>query len=59
MIFVTVTPNLAFLESLMKTMRDKTRTKRAEILDIFFGINTANMVQLVDEVEQRARLEAA
>ena len=59
MIFVTVTPNLAFLESLMKTMRAKTRTKLAKILDIFFGIHTVNMVQLADEVEQRAHLEAA
>ena len=39
--------------------RVKARTKRTEILYIFFGIHTANMVQLVDAVEQRARLEAA
>lgn len=39
--------------------RVKARTKRAKILDIFFGIHTVNMVQLADEVEQRAHLEAA
>lgn len=59
MIFVTVTPNIAFLESLMKTMRGKTRTKRTEILYIFFGIDTANVVQLADGIEQRGRLAAA
>lgn len=35
------------------------RTKRTEILYIFFGIHTANVVQLVDRIEQRTRLAAA
>ena len=39
--------------------RVKARTKRTEILYIFFGIHTANVVQLADRIEQRARLEAA
>ena len=39
--------------------RVKARTKRTEILHIFFGIHTANVVQLVDRREQRARLVAA
>ena len=39
--------------------RVKARTKRTEILYIFFGIHTANVVQLVDRIEQRARLAAA
>lgn len=39
--------------------RVKARTKRAEILFIFFGIHTANVVQLADRIEQRARLAAA
>lgn len=39
--------------------RVKARTKRTEILYIFFGINTANVVQLADRIEQRARLSAA
>ncbi len=30
-----------------------------EILYIFFGIHTANVVQLADRIEQRARLAAA
>ena len=33
--------------------------KRTEILYIFFGIHTANVVQLADRVEQGARLAAA
>ena len=37
----------------------KARTKRTEILYIFFGIHTANVVQLADRIEQRARLAAA
>lgn len=37
----------------------KTRTKRTEILYILFGIHTANVVQLADRIEQRARLVAA
>ena len=39
--------------------RVKARTKRTEILYIFFGIHTANVVQLVDRIEQRARLADA
>ena len=39
--------------------RVKARTKRTEILFIFFGIHTANVVQLADRIEQRARLAAA
>lgn len=39
--------------------RVKARTKRAEILYIFFGIHTANVVQLADRIELRARLVAA
>ena len=34
-------------------------TKLTEILYIFFGIHTANVVQLAKRIEQRARLEAA
>ena len=39
--------------------RDKARTKRVEILYIFFGIHTANVVQLADRIEQRSSLAAA
>ena len=39
--------------------RVKVRTKRTEILCIFFVIHTANVVQLADRIEQRARLAAA
>ena len=39
--------------------RVKARTKRTEILYIFFGIHTANVVQLADRIEQRSRLAAA
>ena len=39
--------------------RVKAMTKRTEILYIFFGIHTANVVQLADRIEQRARLAAA
>lgn len=39
--------------------RVKARTKRTEILYIFFGIHAANVVQLADRIEQRARLTAA
>lgn len=35
------------------------RTKRAEILYIFFGIHTANVAKLADRIEQRASLSAA
>ena len=37
----------------------KARTKRTEILYIFFGIHTANVVQLADRIEQKVRLAAA
>ena len=39
--------------------RIKARTKHTEILYIFFGIHTANVVQLAKRIEQRAQLEAA
>ena len=39
--------------------RVKARTKRTEILYIFYGIHTASVVQLADRIEQRARLAAA
>lgn len=39
--------------------RVKARTKRTEILYIFLGIHAANVVQLADRIEQRARLTAA
>ena len=39
--------------------RVKARTKKTEILYIFFGIHTANVVQLADRIEQRAQLAAA
>ncbi|MCQ2564209.1 MAG: transposase [Mogibacterium sp.] len=39
--------------------RVKARTKKTEILYIFFGIHTANVVQLADRIEQRAQLKAA
>ena len=39
--------------------RVKARTKLTEILYIFFGIHTANVVQLADRIEQRVRLAAA
>ena len=39
--------------------RVKARTKQTEILYIFFGIHTANVVQLEKRIEQRASLEAA
>ena len=39
--------------------RVKARTKRTEILYIFFGIHTANVVQLADRIEQRSCLAAA
>ncbi len=37
----------------------KARTKKTEILYIFFGIHTANVVQLADRIEKRAKLAAA
>ena len=39
--------------------RVKARTKLTEILHIFFGIHTANVVQLADRIEQRAQLAAS
>ena len=39
--------------------RVKARTKRTEILYIFFGIHTANVVQLADRIEQRSILAVA
>ena len=39
--------------------RVKSRTKRTEILYIFFGIHTANVIQLADRIEQMARVAAA
>ena len=39
--------------------RVKARTKKTEILYIFFGIHTANVVQLADRIEKRAKLAAA
>ena len=39
--------------------RVRARTKQTEILYIFFGIHTANVVQLAKRIEQRALLEAA
>ena len=38
--------------------RVKARMKLTEILYIFFGIHTANVVQLADRIEQRAQLAA-
>ncbi len=37
----------------------KVWTKQTEILYIFFGIHTANVVQLADRIEQRAQLAAS
>ena len=37
----------------------RVRATAMEILYIFFGIHTANVVQLADRIEQRARLAAA
>jgi len=39
--------------------RVKARTKITEILYIFFGIHTANVVQLADRIERRAKLAVA
>ncbi|MCQ2135207.1 MAG: hypothetical protein MJY88_09590 [Bacteroidales bacterium] len=39
--------------------RVKARTKKTEILYIFFGIHTANVVQLADRIEKRALSAAA
>ena len=39
--------------------RVKARTKRTEILYIFFGIHTANVVKLADRIEQSVSLSAA
>ena len=37
----------------------KARTKKTEILYIFFGIHTANVVQLADRIEKRTKSAAA
>ena len=37
----------------------KARTKRTKTQNIFFGIHTANVVQLADRIEQRASLSDA
>ena len=39
--------------------RVKAKTNRTEILYIFFGIHTANVVQIADRIEQSASLSAA
>ena len=39
--------------------RVKARTKLTEIMYIFFGIHTANVVRLADRIEQRAQLAAS
>ena len=39
--------------------RVKARKKLTQILYIFFGIHTANVVQLADRIEQRAQLAAS
>ena len=39
--------------------RVKARTKLTEILYIFFGIHTADVVQLADRIAQRVQLELA
>ena len=39
--------------------RVKARTKLTEILYIFFGIHTANVLQLADRIEHRAQLAAS
>ena len=39
--------------------RVKARTKLTESMYIFFGIHTANVVQLADRIEQRAQLAAS
>ena len=39
--------------------RVKARTKQTEILYIFFGIHTANVVQLADRIERRVQLAAS
>ena len=42
-----------------KSMRSKLGRELTEILDIFFGLHTANVVQLTDRIEQRAQLALA
>ena len=39
--------------------RVKALTKLTEILYIFFGIHTANVVKLADRIEHRAKLAVA
>ena len=48
-----------FYDLYRSTFEVKARTKLTEILYIFFGIHTANVVQLADRIEQRAHLAAA
>ena len=47
------------LKEIREIERGKARRKRTEILYIFFGIHTANVVQLADRIEQRSSLAAA
>ncbi len=47
------------LKEIREIERGKARTTRTEILYIFFGIHTANVVQLADRIEQRSSLAAA
>ena len=42
-----------------KSVRSKLGRKLTEILDIFFGLHTANVVQQADRIEQRAHLAAS
>lgn len=52
--------NVMSSESVLRPMVSvKARTKLAEILYIFFGIHTANVVHLTDRIEQRAHLVVA
>jgi len=44
---------------LLDLRRVKSNTKITEILYIFFGIHTANVVQLADRIERRAKLAVA
>ena len=47
------------LKEIREIERGKARTKRTEIRYIFFGIHTANVVQLADRIEQRSSFAAA
>lgn len=46
-------------ERVLRFRSVKVRTKRTEIMYILLGIHKANVVQLADRIEQRARLAAA